>query len=170
MPCARPSAPRSRSTNGGGIRGDRTYPPGTVLTRKDILTELPFGNVIVLIELIGRRPAGGARERRLAGRGRRRALPAGLGPELPLRSEPARRQRGSSRSRSAAGRSTRDRVYKLATNEYVCGGGDGYAALARGKPIIDASAGTLMAGAVIDYIARQGAIAPKVEGRIARLR
>ena len=36
-------------TNGGGIRGDRTYPAGTVLTRKDILTELPFGNVTVLI-------------------------------------------------------------------------------------------------------------------------
>jgi 2',3'-cyclic-nucleotide 2'-phosphodiesterase (5'-nucleotidase family) len=64
----------------------------------------------------------------------------------------------------------RDRVYKLATNEYVYGGGDGYAALARGKPIIDPSAGTLMAGAVMDYIARQGAIAPKVEGRITRLR
>jgi 2',3'-cyclic-nucleotide 2'-phosphodiesterase (5'-nucleotidase family) len=34
-------------TNGGGIRGDRTYAPGTTLTRKDILTELPFGNVAV---------------------------------------------------------------------------------------------------------------------------
>jgi len=39
--------------NGGGIRGDRLYDPGTVLTRKDILSELPFGNVTVLIELSG---------------------------------------------------------------------------------------------------------------------
>ena len=39
--------------NGGGIRGDRTYDAGTVLTRKDVLTELPFGNVTVLIELSG---------------------------------------------------------------------------------------------------------------------
>ena len=39
--------------NGGGIRGDRLYDPGTVLTRKDILSELPFGNVVVLIELSG---------------------------------------------------------------------------------------------------------------------
>ena len=39
--------------NGGGIRGDRLYEPGTVLTRKDILSELPFGNVVVLIELSG---------------------------------------------------------------------------------------------------------------------
>ena len=40
-------------TNGGGIRGDRTYPADTVLTRKDILTELPFGNVTVLLEISG---------------------------------------------------------------------------------------------------------------------
>jgi 2',3'-cyclic-nucleotide 2'-phosphodiesterase (5'-nucleotidase family) len=39
--------------NGGGIRGDRLYQPGTVLTRKDILSELPFGNVTVLVELSG---------------------------------------------------------------------------------------------------------------------
>ena len=39
--------------NGGGIRGDRTYDAGTVLTRKDILSELPFGNTAVLIELSG---------------------------------------------------------------------------------------------------------------------
>ena len=39
--------------NGGGIRGDRTYDAGTELTRKDILTELPFGNVTLLIELSG---------------------------------------------------------------------------------------------------------------------
>ena len=40
-------------SNGGGIRGDRTYPADTVLTRKDILTELPFGNVTVLAEVTG---------------------------------------------------------------------------------------------------------------------
>ena len=39
--------------NGGGIRGDRLYEPGTVLTRRDILRELPFGNVGVLLELSG---------------------------------------------------------------------------------------------------------------------
>ncbi len=39
--------------NGGGIRADRTYDAGTVLTRRDILTELPFGNTTVLTELPG---------------------------------------------------------------------------------------------------------------------
>ena len=40
-------------TNGGGIRGDRTYEAGSALTRKDVLTELPFGNTVVLMELAG---------------------------------------------------------------------------------------------------------------------
>ena len=31
-------------TNGGGIRANKQYPPGAKLTRRDILTELPFGN------------------------------------------------------------------------------------------------------------------------------
>jgi 2',3'-cyclic-nucleotide 2'-phosphodiesterase (5'-nucleotidase family) len=61
------------------------------------------------------------------------------------------------------------RTYKVATNEYIFGGGDGYAALGRGKPLIDASAATLMASTVMDYIAKQGQIAPKVNGRITRL-
>ena len=30
-------------TNGGGIRGNKVYPEGTTLTRRDIVAELPFG-------------------------------------------------------------------------------------------------------------------------------
>ncbi len=40
-------------TNGGGIRGNKEYPAGTKLTRRDILTELPFGNRTVKIEVTG---------------------------------------------------------------------------------------------------------------------
>jgi 5'-nucleotidase/UDP-sugar diphosphatase len=40
-------------TNGGGIRADRVYEPGTEITRRDILSELPFGNVNIMIELTG---------------------------------------------------------------------------------------------------------------------
>ncbi len=32
--------------NGGGVRGNRLYPAETTLTRRDILTELPFGNTL----------------------------------------------------------------------------------------------------------------------------
>ncbi|MBD3804593.1 MAG: bifunctional metallophosphatase/5'-nucleotidase, partial [Thioclava sp.] len=39
--------------NGGGIRGDTTYDAGHQLTRKDVLTELPFGNKTVVTEIPG---------------------------------------------------------------------------------------------------------------------
>jgi 2',3'-cyclic-nucleotide 2'-phosphodiesterase (5'-nucleotidase family) len=40
-------------TNGGGIRADKQYAAGTTLTRRDIQSELPFGNRTVLLELSG---------------------------------------------------------------------------------------------------------------------
>jgi len=45
-------------------------------------------------------------------------------------------------------------------------GGDGYASLKKGRPIIDASGGPLMANVVMDYIAARGTVSPTVEGRI----
>ena len=61
------------------------------------------------------------------------------------------------------------RTYKLATNSYIFGGGDGYEALSRGKALIDPAAGTLAAGMVMDYVAAKGEVAPAVEGRITRI-
>ncbi len=59
-----------------------------------------------------------------------------------------------------------DKVYTLATNNYVLGGGDGYATLGNGKVIIDGAAGKLLAPMVIDYVTAAGTVAPAVEGRI----
>ena len=70
--------------NAGGIRGDRTYQPGTVLTRNDVLTELPFGNVVVLIELSGADLLAALENGVSPDRGRRRPLPPGLRHELRL--------------------------------------------------------------------------------------
>jgi 5'-nucleotidase / UDP-sugar diphosphatase len=61
------------------------------------------------------------------------------------------------------------RVYKVATNDYVYGGGDGYEALSRGKALIDPSGGTLLASMVMDYIEQEGEVAPATEGRITRV-
>jgi 2',3'-cyclic-nucleotide 2'-phosphodiesterase (5'-nucleotidase family) len=58
---------------------------------------------------------------------------------------------------------------KLATNDFMGRGGDGYDVLVDQPRIIDANAGSLMAGQVIDYIEEAGTIAPTVEGRITRL-
>src|SRR5215510_9947803 len=41
-------------TNGGGIRSGKVYPPGSTITRRDVLAELPFGNRLVMVEISGR--------------------------------------------------------------------------------------------------------------------
>ncbi|MCB1884995.1 MAG: 5'-nucleotidase C-terminal domain-containing protein [Geminicoccaceae bacterium] len=155
--------------NGGGIRGDRTYAPGTVLTRKEILGELPFGNVTVLIELKGAdlRAAlenGVSQVEEAAGR-----FPQVSGMSY---SYDPKKPAGQRIVEVRVGGQPLDptRAYKVATNDYIQGGGDGYTALTAGKPLIDASGGTLMATTVMNYATAQGGkIAPAVEGRIVRL-
>jgi 5'-nucleotidase/UDP-sugar diphosphatase len=58
------------------------------------------------------------------------------------------------------------RTYRVATNDFLARGGDGYGAFVGAKALIDASAAQLMATQVIDYVAKARRIAPKVEGRV----
>ena len=152
-------------SNGGGIRGDRIYDAGPKLTRKDILTELPFGNVTLLIELTGADllaalENGVSRVEDTSGR-----FPQVSGMSYAFDPKLAA---GARISDVKVGGANLDlaRVYTVATNDFIHAGGDGYASLARGKVIIDASAATLMATMVMDYIEKLGAVSPKVEGRI----
>ncbi len=155
-------------TNAGGIRGDRTYAAGTVLTRKDVLTELPFGNVTVLAEVTGADLLA-ALENGVSqvedGAGR---FPQVAG--LRFAYDPSREAGARIVEVTVGGRPLElGRFYRLATNDYLLGGGDGYAVLRGAKPIIDASAGTLMASTLINYItALGGEVAPETDGRIER--
>ncbi len=152
-------------TNGGGIRGDRTYEAGTTLTRKDVLTELPFGNLTMLVEISGAdlRAAleeGLSQVEDLAGR-----FPHLSGMKLVF---DARRPKMNRIISIEIGGKPLDpqATYKLAINEYIAAGGDGYLSLKKGKQIIDANAAPLMATVVMDYITAKGSISPAVEGRI----
>ncbi|MCF6271574.1 MAG: bifunctional metallophosphatase/5'-nucleotidase [Rhodobacteraceae bacterium] len=150
--------------NGGGIRADRTYEAGTMLTRRDILTELPFGNVTVVTELPGsqilaalengvsRVEDGSGRFPQVSG------MSYVYDPTAPA---------GSRIAQVMVGDAELDinKVYKLATNDYVLSGGDGYSALGGGNVLINAGNGNLMANDVINYIIEKGATAT-VEGRI----
>ena len=156
-------------TNGGGIRGDRTYAPGTVITRKDVLAELPFGNVTVLValsgaDLLAALENGVGQVEKKAGR-----FPQVSGMRFVFDPD---RPAGERIVEVEVGGEPLDpaRVYQLATNDYLLGGGNGYAMLAKGEVRIDASAATLMATTVMEHVARLGGrIAPEVEGRIRRL-
>ena len=152
-------------TNGGGIRGDRTYEAGTTLTRKDILTELPFGNVTVLMSLSGAdlRAALENAVSRVEDKSGRFAQVSGMR----FTYNPAQ-PKGSRILEVIVGGKPLDknRTYTLATTDYLARGGDEYESLKKGKLIVDALGGTLMASQVIDYIAKLGTVAPKIEGRI----
>jgi 2',3'-cyclic-nucleotide 2'-phosphodiesterase (5'-nucleotidase family) len=137
------------------------------LTRGDVLAELPFGNVVVLIELSGADllaalENGVAEVEEGAGR-----FPQVSG--LAFTFDPAK-PAGSRIVEVTVGGEPLDLAtsYIVATNDYVYGGGDGYEMLARGTALIDPSGGTLMATVVMDQIAAAGEIAPAVEGRITR--
>jgi len=152
-------------TNGGGIRGDKVYEAGTVLTRKDVLTELPFGNVTVLVELSGEDvkevvETGVSKVEDVAGRfGHYAGLTFAYDKSKPV---------GERVTEIMVAGAPLDpaKTYTLATNDYVAGGGDGYKVLKGKKQLIDKAGGTLMATTVINYIAKQGDVSPTTGGRI----
>jgi len=155
-------------TNGGGIRADRTYDAGSELTRRDILTELPFGNVTVVTELTGNQilaalENGVSKVEEGAGR-----FPQVSGMTFSFdASAPA----GSRVSSVMVGGAALDlnAVYSVATNDYILAGGDGYSALGGGHVIVDKGNGNLMANDVMDYVANMGSVSVGVEGRITKL-
>lgn len=154
-------------TNGGGIRADRIYDPGTVLTRRNIQSELPFGNSTVSIELSGADVVaalenGFSRVEDVNGR-----FPhvSGLSVVFDM-AMPA----GERVVEVMVGDGPIDlgATYVVATNDFMARGGDGYAMFADAPRVIDALAGGLMAGQVMAYIAAAGEVSPMVEGRVVR--
>ncbi|MDE0057624.1 MAG: 5'-nucleotidase C-terminal domain-containing protein [Defluviicoccus sp.] len=153
--------------NGGGVRGDTVYPAGTAITRKLVLTELPFGNRTVKLRLTGAQlkaalESGVSQVERAAGR-----FPqvSGIAFAFDLR-----RPAGARIARVAVGGEPLDprRSYTLATVDFLASGGDGYGVLRSAEMLIDARSGGLTAGQVIERIAASGTVAPAIEGRIVR--
>ena len=154
-------------SNGGGIRGDTVYPPGTRITRKTVLTELPFGNKTVVLRLTGaqvRQALENGVSQAGHGSGRFPQV-SGLAFSFDAREPAGARVTGV----TVGGVPLEDgKSYTLATNDFLARGGDGYAVFQAGEMLIDPASGTLMAGQLIDHIAAAGTVAPVIEGRITR--
>lgn len=155
--------------NGGSIRSNTTYGPGT-LSKRDILSMLPFENPIVKLEV--------------PGKVLRQALEHGLA-EVDRSDESGRFPQVSGiRYRFDARRPVGSRLldvqvaglplddgrrYSLAVNGYLAGGGDGYGML-RGLPFLLSPENALSETAeVIEALAKGSPIAPRVDGRIERV-
>ena len=152
-------------TNGGGIRGNKEYAAGSELTRRDILTELPFGNRTLLLEIKGADildalENGVSKVEEAAGR-----FPhvSGITVEADL-SKPAGSRIVSATIDGAPIDAAK--LYKLATNDFMAKGGDGYVALKKGKQLLGERDAKLMANDVMAYVKAKGEVEPKVEGRV----
>jgi 5'-nucleotidase / UDP-sugar diphosphatase len=156
-------------TNGGGIRANREYDAGYAITRKDILTELPFGNLTIKVEVsgadilamlengLGSYPDATGRFPQVSG--------------MNVVFDPAQ-DAGSRVVSVEIGGAPLDpgATYTLATNDFMGRGGDGYTMLV-GKPnLIDVLAAKLMAADVLSYISEQGTVSPAIEGRMVAMR
>ncbi|MGH6810943.1 MAG: bifunctional metallophosphatase/5'-nucleotidase [Methylocella sp.] len=151
--------------NGGSIRGDKFYPAGTRLSKRDILDELPFGNKTMLTIVPGKAilaalENGFSQVDRLSGR-----FPQVSG--LSIVADPAVAPGARVKTVTVNGEALDPgRDYKLATNDFLARGGDGYGMLA-GKTHVSADSGTsLVALDVIAYVEALKLIDAKVEGRI----
>ncbi len=151
--------------NGGGIRGDKIYPAGTKLLKRDILDELPFGNKTMLTIVPGKAilaalENGFSQIERLSGR-----FPQVSG--LSIVADPAAAPGARVKTVVVNGEALDiAHDYKLATDDFMALGGDGYGMLA-GKTHVSADSGTrLVALDVIDYVEAAKIIDAKVEGKI----
>jgi 2',3'-cyclic-nucleotide 2'-phosphodiesterase (5'-nucleotidase family) len=152
-------------TNGGGIRGNKEYPAGAKISRRDVLNELPFGNRTVKVEVTGDTVLqalenGFGDVENSAGR-----FPqiSGMTVEVDLK-----KPKGERVVSVMIGDKPLDKAatYTLATNDFMYAGGDGYGMLKGAKPLFGVRDAKLMANDVMAYISAKKDIAPKVEGRI----
>ncbi|MGL4438242.1 MAG: bifunctional metallophosphatase/5'-nucleotidase, partial [Bosea sp. (in: a-proteobacteria)] len=152
-------------TNGGGIRANKQYPVGHKLTRRDILSELPFGNRNVLTEVTGKavRAALENGVSQVEQRGGRFPQVSGL----TVVYNPKAAAGSRIISIMVGGQPiVEDKIYRVATNDFMLRGGDGYTALTpAGGRDLDVQ-GKLMANDVMSHARKLGTITSKIEGRI----
>ncbi len=152
-------------TNGGGIRAGRVYPPGTAITRRDVLAELPFGNRVVTIDI--------------SGADLRKALEGGLGrlPDAAGRfpqvsgmviEYDAKRPAGDRITSISIGGAPLDpaKMYRIATNDFLARGSDGYDTFGTAKSLLPADDSPLLANEVMVHLRKLGTVRTTVEGRI----
>lgn len=161
--------------NGGSIRADLTYNVGT-LTKRDVLSILPFNNPIVKIEISGK-ILREVLEHGVARSGTNEDGEPGRFPQISGMSFKfdTTKPSGNRVSEILVGGKPLDeaKIYTLATSDFlVSRGGDGYTMLKNGKVLITAE--TAQKDSEVFEAAIRNApdatIAPKLEGRIIRLK
>jgi 2',3'-cyclic-nucleotide 2'-phosphodiesterase (5'-nucleotidase family) len=163
--------------NGGFIRGDRLYGPGSDITVRDVLRELPFPRTMTALEISGKhlREALGQQLRGSSG-----GRPTGAFPHLSsnasLRYGIIMGDDGSSsaddeaevRSLTVDGTEVTDeRKYVIAVTSFVADGSEGCTSWTRGVRVQNPSwDGVNMACVLLKYLRHHRDIHPVLEGRV----
>ena len=160
--------------NGGSIRADLTYQPGP-LTKRDVLSILPFNNPIVKVEVTGKLLKQ-ILEHGVARSGVGEDNEPGRFPQVSgVRFEYDASKPAGSRivSMNVEGKPVTDAaVYTLATSDFlVSRGGDGYTMLKDGKKLSDAATAPKDSDVFEAAIknAPNSTISPVVDGRITKV-
>ncbi len=151
--------------NGGGIRAGKVYAPGSTITRRDVLAELPFFNRMVIVEITGR-GLKGSMENGLAilpDAGGRFPQVSGLTLEADLK-RPAGQRITSMRVGGVP--LDESRTYRVALNDFMARGGDNYTDFRDAKRITPDNDAPLVANEVMVFIRRLGTVRTGVEGRL----
>ena len=155
-------------TNGGGIRGDTVYPAGSEITGKLVMTELPFGNKTVKLALSGARIREALEHGVADVEGVSGAFPQVS--RLAFSFDASRPKGARVVNVSINGVPLEDnRIYTLATNDFLAKGGDRYTMFEDAERRIDARDASFMAAQVMEFVETVGTVSPEVEGRIVRL-
>lgn len=153
--------------NSGAIRGDRLVAAGSAVTHREILQELPFQNRVLLL-----RVNGGQLELALENGFSQIEQDSGRFPQIsgmvaeydPSRPPGQRLLRLTVNGKPVS----EDRMYRLATIEFVAAGGDGYRMLVPAERAIASKDATLLVSQVIAYIKAAGTIAAPDGPRLIR--
>jgi 2',3'-cyclic-nucleotide 2'-phosphodiesterase (5'-nucleotidase family) len=154
--------------NGGSVRSNSTLGPGP-LTRRDVLTVLPFNDQVVKVAVTGAQ----LKQALENGVSRLGEEEAGRFPQvsgLQFVYDGSKPVGSRVVSVTIGGQPLNpSKTYTLATTAYLLGGGDDYRVLKDARVLINPEEAPLDADTVQDAIAQAKTIAPKVEGRITRV-
>ncbi len=155
--------------NGGSIRSDTTYGPGE-LTKRDVISILPFEDPVVKVEISGAilRAAlenGVSKVGEVIGSG---GFPQVSGLQFEY---DARRPAGSRVTKVTVGGQPLDngKTYTLSSNSYLIKGGDGYSMFKGVKFLIPEESAQIDSTILANAIAAAGEVSPQIEGRIIRV-
>ncbi|KAL7552610.1 hypothetical protein ACHAWF_015857 [Thalassiosira exigua] len=170
-----PPPPRLAMINGGFIRGDALYQPGSAIRVRDVLKELPFLRAMKVLEIHGSDLREGmAQQLRGSSRGPTGAFPHVSG-NVRLRYDVADSadpnsadDRVSIRSFAVDGLEVSDaQLYRIAVTDFVAGGNEGCPSWAKGRCISNAAWDDIhMSCIFLKYLKSHHIIYPTLQDRM----